>query len=410
MSLGIDQWMDSVSGDEWLWFVKYLSGNDTLLTEAHQAGPYFPKGIASDIAPSLNDPAAENPRLLITTLIDSHHVEAQPKLIWYNNKLREGTRNECRFTGWGGGRSPVLNPDHTGSLSVWAFHRTPGLDADLCRVWICDTFENTVVEEDAVLGRVGPVEPGGGIAFQPGVGVRKYTQPRLKDSPCRLKPEELPAEWIYNFPAAAEIVEQAITRMRTARGQPPDVRLVRRRQCEYELFRSVEELVVMPRINEGFATVDLFVDFANSVTNRRKSRSGRSLELHAKAIFEEEALPFSYGEESELGKVPDFLFPSAEDYRDPGFPVAKLQMLGVKTTCKDRWRQVIDEAKRLPHKYLLTLQEGISVPQFAQIREAGITLVLPKKLHSTFHASVRGELLSVEQFIRMTRLKCGSLH
>ena len=194
--------------------------------------------------------------------------------------------------------------------------------------------------------------------------------------------------------------------MRTARTQPPDVRLVRRRQCEYELFRSVEELVVMPRIAEGFATVDLFVDFANSVTNRRKSRSGKSLELHAKAIFEEESLPFSHGEESELGKVPDFLFPSAEAYRNPAFPVAKLQMLGVKTTCKDRWRQVIDEAKRLPHKYLLTLQEGISVPQFTQIREAGITLVLPKKLHSTFHASVRKELLTVEQFIRTTRAKC----
>lgn len=406
MSQSIDQWMDAVSGDGWQWYVKFLSGNDTLLTMAHQAGPYFPKTVVFDVLPSLNHPEAENPRLVIPTLIDSHGVEARPNMIWYNNRLRGGTRNECHFTSWGGIASPVLNPNHTGSLSVWAFHCVPSKDAELCRVWICDTLGGGVAEEDAVLDRVGPVEPGKGIVFHPGLAVGKAYNVVPKDSPCRLAADDLPPGWRYAFPTAAEIVAQAIARTPTARAQPSDIRLLRRRACEFELFRSVEEVVVLPRIDEGFATVDLFVDFANSVTNRRKSRSGKSLELHAKAIFEEDDLRFSHGAESEDGKVPDFLFPSADDYRNPQFPVEKLQMLGVKTTCKDRWRQVVEEAHRLPLKFLLTLQEGISVPQFIQIRKAGISLVLPKRLHTSFHQSVRDELVSLDQFIEITRAKC----
>lgn len=407
MTLSIDQWMDTISDEGWLWYIKYLTGNDTLLTMAHQAGPYIPKDLAFEIAPSLNNRNEENPRVLIPTVIDSHRAEVQPNMIWYNNRLRGGTRNECHFTGWGGRQSPVLNPDHTGSLSVWAFHRPWGKDAEICKVWICDTFEGGIAEEDIVLNRVGPVEPGAGVVYQPGLAPRHDSHPPLKDSPCRLKRDAMPREWAYEFPTAADIVSFALSRVPSARKQDADGRLLRRRDCEFELFRSVEELIVMPRIREGFASVDLFVDFANSVTNRRKSRSGKSLELHAKTIFQEEGLSFSHGQESEQGKVPDFLFPSAEDYRNPAFPVGKLQMLGVKTTCKDRWRQVIDEAERLPGKYLLTLQEGISVPQFKQIRSAGITLVLPKTLHTTFHADVRSELLSLEEFITLTHLKCA---
>jgi hypothetical protein len=31
-------------------------------------------------------------------------------------------------------------------------------------------------------------------------------------------------------------------------------------------------------------------------------------------------------------------------------------MLGAKTTCKDRWRQVLTEAIKIPHKHLFTLE------------------------------------------------------
>jgi EcoRII C terminal len=48
------------------------------------------------------------------------------------------------------------------------------------------------------------------------------------------------------------------------------------------------------------------------------------------------------------------------------------RMLAAKTTCKDRWGQVINEAHQIKEKHLLTLQEGISENQFAEMREEGI--------------------------------------
>ncbi|MCE3520131.1 restriction endonuclease, partial [Escherichia coli] len=82
----------------------------------------------------------------------------------------------------------------------------------------------------------------------------------------------------------------------------------------FEIFRSVEQAIELPFIQAGFATVDDFIARAQTVLQRRKARSGRSLELHTRAIFVEERLVegthFAHQPESEPGKRPDFLFPS----------------------------------------------------------------------------------------------------
>ena len=67
-------------------------------------------------------------------------------------------------------------------------------------------------------------------------------------------------------------------------------------------------------------------------------------------------------------------------------------MLAVKTTVKERWRQVLEEADRIPTKHLLTLQEGVSEGQFAQMATAGVRLVVPKTLHSKYPVTVRSQL------------------
>jgi hypothetical protein len=56
-------------------------------------------------------------------------------------------------------------------------------------------------------------------------------------------------------------------------------------------------------------------------------------------------------------------------------------MLAAKTTCKDRWRQILNEADRIPAKHLLTLQEGVSEGQFREMNDAGVRLVVPRALH-----------------------------
>lgn len=118
-------------------------------------------------------------------------------------------------------------------------------------------------------------------------------------------------------------------------------------------------------ITKGFTSVDEFVNVANMVLNRRKSRAGKSLEHHLAAIFDGNELEYSAQAVTEGNKKPDFIFPSKEAYHNSRFSVDSLISLAAKTTCKDRWRQVINEADRLKGrpKYLCTLQQGISGAQ-----------------------------------------------
>lgn len=400
MSEAVTKWISSVGGSDWLWYVKILSGNDTLLNGSHQAGPYIPLPMVGALFPDLRDNNELNPRRSFDIAVDSHGTQVTGTLIWYNNKVvGDGTRNECRITNWGGKASPVLDPESTGSLCVFAFHRGAKGSADECRVWLCRNID----EEDQVSARVGPVEPGTGIVFSPsGTALSSVTRVE-RDRPCWIPADKIPPEWLLNFPDAATILDRAIANLPRSRHDPPDKRLLRRRDCEFEVFRSVEEAYVGPRIREGFATVDLFVSYANSVTNRRKARSGASLELHASRVFDEEGVQYSRGEVSEQYKRPDFLFPSAEHYRDPRWPADRLRMLAAKTTCKDRWRQVMDEAERIPQKHLLTLQEGTSIRQFEQMQAGGIVLVVPAGLHSSYPKRIRPHLLTLDAFIADTR-------
>jgi hypothetical protein len=79
-------------------------------------------------------------------------------------------------------------------------------------------------------------------------------------------------------------------------------------------------------------------------------------------------------------------------------------MLAAKTTCKDRWRQITHEADRIKTKHLLTLQEGVSEGQFAEMVGANIQLVVPAGLHECFPTAVRPHLMSLESFIADVRL------
>lgn len=186
-------------------------------------------------------------------------------------------------------------------------------------------------------------------------------------------------------------------------GIAPNERLIRRRMCEYEVFLSVEEAVELPVIQAGFTSIDEFVARAQSILQRRKARSGLSMELHTREIFIEEGLQdgqdFAHDVESEPGRRPDFLFPSQERYRDPTFPAQSLRMLAVKTTCRDRWRQILNEADHIATKHLLTLQEGVSAGQFREMTTSGVRLVIPAALRSSYPKSIRPELVTLESFI-----------
>lgn len=397
----LSDWITENTGPNIVWYVKRLSSNDTLASNAHQAGPYIPKPVLFDLFPSLNRPQDSNPDLTFELRIDSHGDVRNVRAVWYNNKFRGGTRDEARLTNFGGASSPLLDPENTGSLVVFAFHRINGQDASICNVWVCD--DATGIQADLVEERIGPVEPGKGRLWTiDEEAILSLARPQVVMTPCWLRTDEIPPEWLLKFPTGEAIIRLALARSPLL-GSSVDDRLIKRRKCEFEMFQSLEHAIESRAIRAGFDSLDAFLAHAQSILQRRKARSGRSLELHAKAIFEEENLrpgkEFDHQPETESGKKPDFLFPSREAYRDPSFPSNRLRMLAVKTTCKDRWRQVMDEANRIERKHLLTLQEGVSETQFLQMREAKIQLVVPAALISSYPESVRPHLQTFENFI-----------
>ena len=373
------------------WWIKRLSANDTHQTRSNQAGLYVPKRAAFGVLPELPELPDDNPRVSIDAEITSHHYTATVNAIWYNNRFRDGTRDEVRITGWGGAASPMLDPDSTGAATAFAIGGEPG--SRWCKVWICENED----EADFLEERFGAIEPGRGVLFPP-VAVD------LPASSCGLDDNEIPPQWIAHFPSPHEILDKSLSMRPQFARLPVDKRLVRRRQCEYELFLSIESATWLPKVREGFRSVEEFVGVAQTVLQRRRARSGKSLETHLRLIFAEsnliEGQHFDEQVETELGKTPDFIFPSEAAYRDEYFDESALRMLAVKNTVRDRWRQVTDEASRIECKHLLTLQEGVSERQYAQMKDAGVKLVVPTPLQQHYPASIRGELMTLQAFIQ----------
>lgn len=401
----LTDWMDEYAKPGTTWYVKRLSANDTLATNAHQGGPYVPKAFIFETFPSLNTGQLKNPDIWFDLFVDSHLDARRVRAVYYNGKrIGDGTRDEARLTNFGGRDSPLLDPESTGSLTVFAFRPEGEEKAVACHVWLSrhDT------EEDLIEERIGPVEPGQYVVWNPAVGLQaNLFASAPTPTSCSLAPDQIPSAWLTKFPTGEEIITKSVG-LRSSTGTNADVRLLRRRTCEYELFRSVEQAFYLPKITAGFTSVDGFVALAQTILQSRKSRSGNSLELHARQIFLEEGLrsmvEFHYKPIIENGKRPDFLFPSQQAYDDASFPPSRLRMLAAKTTCKDRWRQIINEADRIPTKHLLTLQEGVSEAQFREMKEAGVQLVVPTGIHESFPASVRPHLMSFESFIADARL------
>lgn len=180
----------------------------------------------------------------------------------------------------------------------------------------------------------------------------------------------------------------------------PDAVLIAWMDREEVLFRTLERHIIAERLQKGFAgDVDGFIAFSLSVQNRRKSRVGSALENHVEELFVHQGVRYDRTKVTENKSKPDFIFPGISEYRNPSFPVTRLTMLGVKSTCKDRWRQVLAEAERIEEKHLLTLEPGISVSQTDEMRDKRLSLVLPSGLHSSYTEGQRNWLLTLSDFI-----------
>jgi hypothetical protein len=211
------------------------------------------------------------------------------------------------------------------------------------------------------------------------------------------------------FPTTREMAEFARSHVEVNPNNA-DETLVRWLNREEELFRALEQVIIGERLKEGFKSVDEFIEYSLSVQNRRKSRMGFALQNHLSEVFKYHRLIFKAQARTEGNNRPDFLFPGEEEYHDETFDRALLVMLGVKSTSKDRWRQVLDEADRIVDKHLCTLEPGISTKQTEAMRNRRLTLVIPTELHATYTEAQRGEMMNIKAFIDFVRHKQAAEH
>ncbi len=215
---------------------------------------------------------------------------------------------------------------------------------------------------------------------------------------------------LAKFPPTKEFSARARLTLPEVRAQDdPDSALDAWLLHEDKMFRALEQNLISERLKLGFvsedglADVESFLGFSGTIRQRRFSRMGLSLEHHLAAAFDAFGLSYSRTSETENRTKPDFLFPGQNEYWDSRFPLKNLVMMGSKSTCKDRWRQVLSEAKRIKRKHLFTLEPSISENQTNEMKANNLQLILPKSIHSSYTADQQSWLMNLSEFIKFVQ-------
>lgn len=151
--------------------------------------------------------------------------------------------------------------------------------------------------------------------------------------------------------------------------------------------------------------VEEFLQFSLSIQNARKSRAGRALENHLSFVFNSNDILYTRGGITENKSKPDFIFPSIKKYHDSNFLNSNLSMLASKSTCKDRWRQVLSESAKIKQKHLFTLEPSISEHQTNEMRANNLTLVLPDEIKSTYTTTQQKYIINLKDFLLLIKRK-----
>lgn len=363
-------------------YCKFLSANDSGETGGHQSGILISKTAK---------------QLLFTDkeLNENHILKKNGKIKWQDDFETNCTftwyesKNELRITGFGRG-FPLLRPEYTGALFVFVKDSPEDYQG-----YLFNTDED--IQEFLDSFGLTPAETNRPIELNE---VSLETREKMAMS---LFIDSLTVDFpssVDMSTAARNIVfEVYSTRFLTVKD--PDTALLQWTEAEYRLFREIEHSRYGATVSQGFKTVDDFIALANQVLNRRKSRAGKSLEHHLSAIFDDNKIQYTAQAITEGNKKPDFLFPSEEAYHDMSFSIDKLCTLAAKTTCKDRWRQILNEADRLrdENKYLCTMQQGISSAQMDEMQAEKVVLVVPKPYIMAYPKDKRDRIWTVGKFV-----------
>lgn len=365
-------------------FCKFISANDAGSTGGHQEGFYIPK---NSIPLMFDVPGVkgENKERFIT-IKWQNDFETQSRFIYYG----QGTRNEYRLTRFGRG-FPFLTANNVGDLFILS--HIAG-----------DYYEGFVLQTDD------DIED-----FFADFNISSNETNRLIEKRIVITAEEKLLQCFnqylsslkVDFPTTTDLATNARNCYINSFGvkasvilSHPDIQLLNWLDTEYQLFKTIENNRYNERIKTPFSTVEELVDCANTILNRRKSRAGKSLEHHLSEIFNNFQLNYQTQIITEENKRPDFIFPNSEGYHNYKYSSDKLVFLASKTTCKDRWRQILNEADRIKVKHLFTLQQGISLNQLTEMYKYDVRLVVPKPYINTFPDEYKDKILTLEGFVK----------
>lgn len=183
-------------------------------------------------------------------------------------------------------------------------------------------------------------------------------------------------------------------------GSPGDALMTISRDIEFRLFKEAEAKLIAAQIAHSLLAADgvdnrkdaikslvhlcannELYDIFLSASQRRKSRAGRSFEIHLATVLNDGAIPFD--EQAILkGRRPDFILPSLIALQSNKDDVERALVLSAKTTTRERWKQVNLEDFNCP-LFLATVDDRISIPALDQMSELGIMVVVPESLKSS---------------------------
>lgn len=178
---------------------------------------------------------------------------------------------------------------------------------------------------------------------------------------------------------------------------PGDAVMQISRDIEYRLFRDFElraRSMELVRIVLGMDSTSMSVErglralitefpridkVLLSAAQQRKSRAGKSFELHIERMLRDGRIPYEAQVVIESKKRPDFVLPDFHLYSDKGRAREEALVLSAKTTLRERWKQVHGEIRNCD-LYLATVDENVAASTISEMGDAGIILVVPESL------------------------------
>jgi hypothetical protein len=364
-------------------FSKFITANDTGSTGGHQAGYHIHKQAWPLFFEKPGEKGANSDKMV--TVKWQNDFETASRFIYYG----VGTRNEYRLTRFGTG-FPFLSDENVGDLLIICKKSATYYEAFVLQKddEIEDFFAAlnlSINDTNKIIQKQFQISPED-IMFE---CFNTFIRSLKTDFPTTM---ELSGNARFCYNIAHDISVKSILR-------DPDSSLLNWLDAEFQLFKTIENDRYSIRLKTLFSTVEELIEVSNTILNRRKSRAGKSLEHQLNEIFRQFKVSFESQVITEDNKKPDFLFPSQEAYLNPKFDDQKLCVLASKTTCKDRWRQVLNEADRIKTKHLFTLQQGISSNQLEEMIKYNVQLVVPSLYLSSFPSQYHSRIMTLNTFV-----------